>query len=200
MTSPGWSADASVGENKTVFIDGLTIPTGVSEKYDISWPATTTASITPKAAEVKDRYGVLAIRDNIVLGILDNNGRGLFRVVIPERVRRTQDGGLIGVHTNRYILRLSAMGGSGSGAIQWSIKERSGVATIDSDGVVTVTGTGGFTVEAYREAADVCDGHFVFTHLNPIGGKLYGVLAIRDNIVLAGPLPPRRPSPRRPLR
>ncbi|USF27523.1 hypothetical protein N510_002475 [Firmicutes bacterium ASF500] len=50
--------------------------------------------------------------------------------------------------------RLSAMGGSGSGAIKWSIKERSGVATIGDDGVVTVIGTGGFTVEAYREAAD----------------------------------------------
>ncbi len=53
--------------------------------------------------------------------------------------------------------RLSAMGGSGNGAIKWSIKERSGVATINDDGVVTVTGTGGFTVEAYREAADGYD-------------------------------------------
>ncbi len=53
--------------------------------------------------------------------------------------------------------RLSAMGGSGNGAIKWSIKERSGVATINDDGAVTVTGTGGFTVEAYREAADGYD-------------------------------------------
>lgn len=53
--------------------------------------------------------------------------------------------------------RLSAMGGSGSGAIQWSIKEGNGIATIDKNGVVTVTGTGGFTVEAYREAADGYD-------------------------------------------
>ena len=53
--------------------------------------------------------------------------------------------------------RLSVMGGSGNGAIKWSIKEKSGVATINDDGVVTVTGTGGFTVEAYREAADGYD-------------------------------------------
>ena len=52
--------------------------------------------------------------------------------------------------------RLSAMGGSGSGAIHWSINGNN-VATIDSNGVVTVTGTGGFTVEAYREAADGYD-------------------------------------------
>ena len=46
--------------------------------------------------------------------------------------------------------RLSAMGGSGSGAIQWSIEGTA--ATINANGVVTVTGTGGFTVKAYREA------------------------------------------------
>ena len=50
---------------------------------------------------------------------------------------------------------LSATGGSGSGAIHWSIKESNGVAEIDEkNGTVTVTGVGGFTVEAYREAAD----------------------------------------------
>ena len=49
---------------------------------------------------------------------------------------------------------LSAIGGSGSGTIHWSIKEDSGVAEIDENGAVTVTGVGGFTVEAYREAAD----------------------------------------------
>ena len=50
---------------------------------------------------------------------------------------------------------LSATGGSGSGAIHWNIKESNGVAEIDEkNGTVTVTGVGGFTVEAYREAAD----------------------------------------------
>ena len=50
---------------------------------------------------------------------------------------------------------LSAIGGSGSGKIHWSIKEGSGVAEIDEEnGTVTVTGVGGFTVEAYRKAAD----------------------------------------------
>ena len=49
--------------------------------------------------------------------------------------------------------RLSAMGGSGSGAIQWSIAE-SNVATINANGVVTVKGIGGFTVKAYRAASD----------------------------------------------
>ncbi|MCI9474807.1 MAG: S-layer homology domain-containing protein, partial [Flavonifractor sp.] len=49
---------------------------------------------------------------------------------------------------------LSAIGGSGSGKIHWSIKESNGAAVIDQNGVVTVTGVGGFTVEAYREAAE----------------------------------------------
>ena len=49
--------------------------------------------------------------------------------------------------------RLSAMGGSGSGAIKWSVDDTS-VATIDDNGVVTVKGINGFTVKAYREAAD----------------------------------------------
>ena len=53
--------------------------------------------------------------------------------------------------------RLSAMGGSGSGAIHWSIKEGNGVATIDNSGNVKVIGTGGFTVQAYREASDGYD-------------------------------------------
>jgi hypothetical protein len=50
VTATGHFTETSVGENRTVIIDGLTIPDGVSEKYDISWPATTTASITPKPA------------------------------------------------------------------------------------------------------------------------------------------------------
>lgn len=48
---------------------------------------------------------------------------------------------------------LSAVGGSGGGAIQWSIAESS-VATVSDSGEVTVTGTGGFTVKAYRKGAD----------------------------------------------
>ena len=46
---------------------------------------------------------------------------------------------------------LSAVGGSGSGKIVWSIAGDSSIAKIEN-GVVTVTGTGAFTVEAYREA------------------------------------------------
>ena len=45
---------------------------------------------------------------------------------------------------------LSATGGSGSGAIQWSIAENS-IATINDSGAVTVKGIGGFTVKAYRQ-------------------------------------------------
>lgn len=52
VKAAGHFADVNVGENKTVVIDGLTVPDAVSEKYDISWPATTTASITPKPASV----------------------------------------------------------------------------------------------------------------------------------------------------
>ena len=48
--------------------------------------------------------------------------------------------------------RLSAMGGSGSGAIHWSID--GSAATINQNGVVSIVGIGGFTVKAYREAAD----------------------------------------------
>ena len=47
---------------------------------------------------------------------------------------------------------LSAIGGSGSGEIVWSIAGDSSIATV-KDGVVTVTSTGSFTVEAYREAS-----------------------------------------------
>lgn len=55
--------------------------------------------------------------------------------------------------------RLSAMGGSGSGAIQWSVEgnESGTPATITATGnncVVTVTGTGGFTVKAFKKGAD----------------------------------------------
>ena len=51
--------------------------------------------------------------------------------------------------------RLSATGGSGSGAINWSVE--GSAATIISDGTVTVVGTGQFTVKAYREASDGYD-------------------------------------------
>ena len=49
--------------------------------------------------------------------------------------------------------RLSTVGGSGTGAVTWKIESGdTGVATIDSEtGVVTVTGTGAFTVTAYKE-------------------------------------------------
>ena len=49
---------------------------------------------------------------------------------------------------------LSATGGSGSGKIQWSIESQdTAPANITQDGAVTVTGTGSFTVKAYREAS-----------------------------------------------
>ncbi|MDE7220652.1 MAG: S-layer homology domain-containing protein [Oscillospiraceae bacterium] len=51
---------------------------------------------------------------------------------------------------------LSATGGSGSGEIVWGIKETNGVAEINN-GIVTVKGTGGFTVTAYRKGADGYD-------------------------------------------
>ena len=52
VKAAGHFADVNVGENKTVVIDGLTVPAEVSAKYDIGWPATTTASITPKPVSV----------------------------------------------------------------------------------------------------------------------------------------------------
>lgn len=45
---------------------------------------------------------------------------------------------------------LSATGGSGSGAVKWSIAESS-VATVNDSGAVTVKDTGSFTVKAYRQ-------------------------------------------------
>lgn len=50
--------------------------------------------------------------------------------------------------------RLSATGGSGGGAIQWSVEQTGNVAAIDGNGVVTVNGVGDFTVKAYRKGAD----------------------------------------------
>ena len=52
VSAVGHFADAEVGTNKTVFIDSLTVADEVKAKYDISWPAATTASITPTPATV----------------------------------------------------------------------------------------------------------------------------------------------------
>ncbi|MCI8539346.1 MAG: hypothetical protein HFF18_11925 [Oscillospiraceae bacterium] len=286
VTAIGHFTDAGVGENKTVFIDELIIPAGVSEKYNISWPATTTASITPKAASVTDhpqavtgltysgspqalvtpgtaeggelvysvnggsysydlptavdagsytvRYKVEAGDENykdsavmkvenVTIGVNTDTPTVLctpdtFRYdatektptvvvrdsqnnIIPEseytaaftpnriavgeyEVTVTDNAGgnyefttpvtgkfkIVAASQNPLSIitdkpmdvcygesfRLSAMGGSGGGAIHWSIAE-STVAAIDKNGVVTVTGIGGFTVEAYQEAADGYD-------------------------------------------
>ena len=283
VTATGHFMDASVGENKTVIIDGLTIPAGISEKYDISWPATTTASITAKVAEVKDRpqavtgltytgspqalvspgtaeggelvysldgggysynvptavdAGSYTVRYKVAAGDENHKDSAVMKVenvtigvntgtptvlctpntipydgtektpavvvrdsqnrIIPESEYTVKlPNNRIGVDTYtvtvtdnpggnyeftssvtgtfeivassqnplsitdkpasvRYgdTFTLSAIGGSGSGAIHWSIKESNGAAEIDGNGVVTVTGVGGFTVEAYRAAAD----------------------------------------------
>ena len=281
----GRFADASVGDNKIVTIQ-LNIPEAVSEKYTITGPDTTTASITPKPAAVKDhpqavtgltytgspqalvtagaaeggelvysvdggsysynlptavnagsytvRYKVEAGDENykdsavmkvenVTIGVntdkptvlctpntipydgtektptivvRDSQNRiipeseytielpanrievGEYEVTVTDKtggnyefttsvtgkfkiVASSQNPLSIITSTPTNIhygdsFRLSAMGGSGSGAIHWSINGNN-VATIDSNGVVTVTGTGGFTVEAYREAADGYD-------------------------------------------
>ena len=51
VSASGYFADPSVGDNKTVTIQ-LNVPEAVSEKYAITGPDTTTASITPAAAKV----------------------------------------------------------------------------------------------------------------------------------------------------
>ena len=53
VTASGYFADASVGDNKTVTVQ-LNVPEAVSEKYAITGPDTTTASITPAAAKVTE--------------------------------------------------------------------------------------------------------------------------------------------------
>ena len=53
-TATGNFADANVGENKSVTIDSVTISDDDSQKYDVRWPAITTASIIPAAAEVTE--------------------------------------------------------------------------------------------------------------------------------------------------
>ena len=286
VKAAGHFADVNVGENKTVVIDSLTVPAEVSAKYDISWPATITASITPKPVSVTDapkavtgpltyngsQQDLLAdggtaddgnmmysldggdysynpptaadagsytvwykaaatdgnhmdsvpVRMNPVtisantdapnvqcsppaiqydgtektptVTVTDSRGgiipESEYTVTLPSpriavgkyTVTVTDNPGgnyqftspvtgtfeIVASSQNplsitdkpadiRYgdTFNLSATGGSGSGAIHWSIKEDNGVAEIDEkNGTVTVTGVGGFTVEAYREAAD----------------------------------------------
>ena len=287
VTAAGHFADADVGENKTVIITGLTVTDGVREKYDVSWPATTTASITLAAAKVTSApvkagsltysgsplvlladggtaeggelaysldgvsysYGLPTAVDagtytvwykavagdenhkdsapakveNVTIAVNTDTPTVLctqntFRYdgtektpavvvrdganrIIPEReytvelptpriavgtytvtVKDNPDGNyqfdtpvtgtfeIVAASQNPLSIvtsiptdvhygdtfRLSAMGGSGGGAIRWNIAE-SGIASIDQNGVVTVTGTGGFTVEAYKEGADGYD-------------------------------------------
>ena len=286
VTATGHFMDASVGENKTVIIDGLTIPAGVSEKYDISWPATTTASITPAAAKVtkvpelaqsssltyngspqpllanggeaeggtifysvdggisysrnamatdagnydvwykvaagdenhKDsapvnlgtviimankntpevlctpdtfRYDGTEKTPNVEVWVDDRivpkddytmvfeTGRtavGTYKVTVTDKPGGNYEftGPVEGsfqivpdgqnppsIITDKAVVyygdtfRLSAMGGSGNGPVQWEIKEGAAVAAVDKDtGVVTVNGVGKFVVEAYYGAVD----------------------------------------------
>ena len=285
VKAAGHFADVNVGENKTVVIDGLTVPDAVSEKYDISWPATTTASITPKPASVTKvpeavtgpltyngsqqalvtpgtaddgnmmysldgrdysynlptaadagsytvwykaaatdgnhmdstpvRMNPVTISANTdtptvqcspsaiqydstektpTVTVTDSGGRiipeseytvelpsprievGKYNVTVTDKpggnyefsspVEVKDAFEIVAKGQNplsitdkpanvRYgdTFNLSATGGSGSGAINWSIAE-GGVATIDGNGRVTVTGVGPFTVTAFRAAAD----------------------------------------------
>ena len=291
ITATGHFSDENVGTNKTVVIDSVTVSENVREKYDISYPATVTASITPKPAAVSETdkptlarsltytgspqalltsggtaeggnlaysidggssysfdipkgtdagsytvwYKVIAsdsnhkdstpaklddvtiakntgtptvlcmpstfqydgtektptvvVRDNAqriipeseytvsfsptpmiavktyTVTVTDKPG-GNYEFTTPatgtfEIVAASQNplSIITDKPTDLYYgdtFRLTAMGGSGSGAIHWSIAESS-VATINGNGVVTVIGTGGFTVEAYREASDGYD-------------------------------------------
>ncbi len=281
VSAEGRFADAAVGTNKTVFIDRLTVADEVRAKYDISWPATTTASITQKTAQVtaepKAKDGLKYTGDALELIVpgtaeggnlaysLDGGSYtfavpkatdagsytvwykvaasdGNYKDSAPEKVEAT-----IGVNTDsptvlcmpptvqydgtektptvvvrdgsggiipesEYTVELptprimvgdytvtvtdktggnydftqavtgtfkivkssqaplsitdrpanvcygdtfclSAIGGSGSGAIVWSI-DKTDIATIDANGVVSVKDTGGFTVTAYRKGAD----------------------------------------------
>ncbi len=286
VTAQGHFTDGNVGTNKTIIITGLTIPAEVSAKYDISCPATTTASITPKYAEVisapekagsltyngsaqalltnggtadggnlmysldgrdysyiiptgtdaktytvwymveaddenrkdsmpvklgdvtisantdtpsvlctpstfqhdgtaktpdvvvrdsaqrvipESEYTVTLPADRTAVGkytvtVTDKSGSGNYEFTAPvegtfEIVSASQSplSIITDKPTDVYYgdsFRLSAMGGSGSGAIEWSIAENNGVAEINANGVVTVKGTGGFTVKAYRKGAD----------------------------------------------
>ena len=285
VTAEGHFTETSVGENRTVIIDDLTIPDGVSEKYDISWSATTTASITPKPASATREparqtasltyngspqqlltdggeaaggtivysvdggisysrnamatdagnydvwYKVVAGDENhkdsapVNLGtvtIMANTntpavqctpssvpydgkektpnvevwvddrivpkdeytavfeeGRtkvGTYKVTVTDKpggnyeFTDSAEGSFEivadgqnppSIITDKAVVyygdtfRLSAMGGSGNGPIQWEIKEGAAVAAVDKDtGVVTVNGVGKFVVEAYYGAVD----------------------------------------------
>lgn len=285
VTAEGHFTETSVGENRTVIIDDLTIPAGVSEKYDISWSATTTASITPKPASATREpalqaasltyngspqplltdggeaeggtivysvdggisysrnamaadagnydvwYKVVAGDENhkdsapVNLGtvtIMANTntptvlctpssvpydgkektpnvevwvddrivpkdeytavfeeGRtkvGTYKVTVTDKPGGNYEftGSVEGsfkivadgqnppsIITDKAVVyygdtfRLSAMGGSGNGPIQWEIKEGAAVAAVDQDtGVVTVKDVGKFVVEAYYGAVD----------------------------------------------
>ena len=293
ITASGYFTDANAGTNKTVIITGLNVPDAISAKYDISYDETTTASITPKAAEVTTApekidglkytgqpqtlvtagaaangnmaysldginysftvptgtdaggytvwYKAVAADENhkdsapdtvtgVTIGVntdtptvtcvLDTfqfdgtpktptvvvqdsakriipESEYTYTVTFGESAEPVTSAIAVGTYTvtvkdksgsgnyefsspvtgtfeiaassqnplsivtekpsNVYYgdnFRLSAMGGSGSGAIRWSIEQTGNIASIDGNGVVTVTGTGGFTVEAYREASD----------------------------------------------
>ena len=285
VTAEGHFTETSVGENRTVIIDDLTIPDGVSEKYDISWSATTTASITPKPASATREpalqtasltyngspqplladggeaaggtifysvdggisysrnamatdagnydvwYKVVAgdknhedgapvnlgtvtimantnkptvlctpssvpydgkektpnvevwVDDRIVpkdeYTVVFEEGRtkvGTYKVTVTDKPGGNYEftGSAEGsfeivadgqnppsIITDKAVVyygdtfRLSAMGGSGNGPIQWEIKEGAAVAAVDKDtGVVTVNGVGKFVVEAYYGAVD----------------------------------------------
>lgn len=52
ITAKGHFADENVGTNKPVIIDEVTIPADMSAKYNISYPAATTASILKTAAKI----------------------------------------------------------------------------------------------------------------------------------------------------
>ena len=287
VTAAGYFADVKAGTNKTVIITGLTVPDAISAKYDIQYPAITTASITPADAAVqtppenianlkytglpqplvtsgaaangnmaysldgvnysfnvpegtdaktytvwykaaandenhKDsapvqinaaiavntdipsvmctpntlQYDGMAKTPTVVVRdsgghiipeseytVTVNNGPaiavGKYTVTVTDNpggnyaftspVTVTDAFEIVAASQNPLTVvnkpaavyygdtfRLSATGGSGSGAIKWSIAESS-IATIKDDGTVTVTGTGGFTVKAYREASDGYD-------------------------------------------
>ncbi len=290
-TATGNFADANVGENKSVTIDSVTISDDDSQKYDVKWPAITTASIIPAAAKVmeapkpaesltyngsfqtllldggtatggnitysvnggasysfelptgkeakdytiwykvvasnknyedsapvkmdpvtisvnkdepkvmctpgsvqysgKEQTPTVVVRDNAQLVIPENEytvtfeptpmiAVGTYKVIVTDKpgsgnyeftdpVEGTFEIAAssqppLSIVTDKATdvyygdsIRLTALGGSGSGDIRWSI-DKTGIAEITSASgnncVVTVKGTEGFTVSAYREGKD----------------------------------------------
>lgn len=79
VTAAGHFIDENVGTDKTVVIEGLTIPPEVSAKYAISWPATAEASITKGEAKLatppspNNRDYDPAIKDLVAGGTTVNN-------------------------------------------------------------------------------------------------------------------------------